>query len=152
MHFDNIIKELSDKTEVMLFFDMDGVISSYDAGKKLDFANKRPLTENINKIKKISTLNNVTLYILSICKKNFQIEEKNNWLDKNAPFFDKSNRIIISKEQHPNIDSPTLKSDFLKNLNTSSQIVLVDDDNAVIKKVLDVTDNVIVFQDSELID
>ena len=151
MHFYNIIKELSDKTEVMLFFDMDGVISSYDAGKKLDFANKRPLTENINKIKKISTLNNVTLYILSICKKNFQIEEKNNWLDKNAPFFDKSNR-IISKEQHPNIDSPTLKSDFLKNLNTSSQIVLVDDDNAVIKKVLDVTDNVIVFQDSELID
>ncbi len=152
MHFYNIIKELSDKTEVMLFFDMDGVISSYDAGKKLDFANKRPLTENINKIKKISTLNNVTLYILSICKKNFQIEEKNNWLDKNAPFFDKSNRIIISKEQHPNIDSPTLKSDFLKNLNTNSQIVLVDDDNAVIKKVLDVTDNVIVFQDSELID
>ncbi len=152
MHFYNIIKELSDKAEVMLFFDMDGVISSYDAGKKLDFANKRPLTENINKIKKISTLNNVTLYILSICKKNFQIEEKNNWLDKNAPFFDKSNRIIISKEQHPNIDSPTLKSDFLKNLNTSSQIVLVDDDNAVIKKVLDVTDNVIVFQDSELID
>lgn len=152
MHFYNIIKELSDKTKVMLFFDMDGVISSYDAGKKLDFANKRPLTENINKIKKISTLDNVTLYILSICKKNFQIEEKNNWLDKNAPFFDKSNRIIISKEQHPNIDSPTLKSDFLKNLNTKSQIVLVDDDNAVIKKVLDVTDNVIVFQDSELID
>ncbi len=152
MHFYNIIKELSDKTEVMLFFDMDGVISSYDAGRKIDFANKRPLTENINKIKKISTLNNVTLYILSICKKNFQIEEKNNWLDKNAPFFDKSNRIIISKEQHPNIDSPTLKSDFLKNLNTSSQIVLVDDDNTVIKKVLDVTDNVIVFQDSELID
>ncbi len=152
MHFYNIIKELSDKAEVMLFFDMDGVISSYDAGKKLDFANKRPLTENINKIKKISTLDNVTLYILSICKKNFQIEEKNNWLDKNAPFFDKSNRIIISKEQHPNIDSPTLKSDFLKNLNTNSQIVLVDDDNAVIKKVLDVTDNVMVFQDSELID
>ena len=52
MHFYNIIKELSDKTEVMLFFDMDGVISSYDAGKKLDFATKRPLTENINKIKK----------------------------------------------------------------------------------------------------
>lgn len=152
MHFYNIIKELSDKAEVMLFFDMDGVISSYDAGKKLDFANKRPLTENINKIKKISTLDNVTLYILSICKKNFQIEEKNNWLDKNAPFFDKSNRIIISKEQHPNIDSPTLKSDFLKNLNTNSQIVLVDDDNTVIKKVLDVTDNVMVFQDSELID
>lgn len=152
MHFYNIIKELSDKAEVMLFFDMDGVISSYDAGKKLNFANKRPLTENINKIKKISTLDNVTLYILSICKKNFQIEEKNNWLDKNAPFFDKSNRIIISKEQHPNIDSPTLKSDFLKNLNTNSQIVLVDDDNAVIKKVLDVTDNVMVFQDSELID
>lgn len=152
MHFYNIIKELSDKTEVMLFFDMDGVISSYDAGKKLDFATKRPLTENINKIKKISTLNNVTLYILSICKKNFQIEEKNNWLDKNAPFFDNSNRIIISKEQHPNIDSPTLKSDFLKNLNTNSQIVLVDDDNTVIKKVLDVTDNVMVFQDSELID
>ena len=50
MHFYNIINELSKNQKISLYVDMDGVIASYDAGKKLDFKNKRPLTENINKL------------------------------------------------------------------------------------------------------
>lgn len=152
MHFYNIINELSKNQKISLYVDMDGVIASYDAGKKLDFKNKRPLTENINKLEKIAQLSNVDLYILSICKKNSQIIDKNNWLDKNASFFIPSNRIIISKEQFPNTDYSTLKVNYLKNLITDTQIVLIDDDNAIIKAVLSSINNIIVFQDSELID
>lgn len=50
MHFYNLIKDLlSDKKELMIFVDMDGVIASYDAGKPICFSNKRPLKENIKK-------------------------------------------------------------------------------------------------------
>ena len=77
MHFYNVIKDLVVEKPIELFFDMDGVISSYDAGKPLDFLNKRPLKENIKKIDEVSKLPNVELNILSICKKDFQIEEKN---------------------------------------------------------------------------
>lgn len=152
MHFYNLIKDLSDKKEIILFVDMDGVIASYDAGKKIDFLNKRPLKENISKIEKVSELPNVELYILSICRKDFQIEEKNTWLDKYASFFQKENRIIISKEKLGNETSSEIKSNYLNNIKTNKQIVLLDDDNSVLKHVMKNVEGAIVFQDSELID
>lgn len=152
MHFYNLIKELSTEKELIIFVDMDGVIASYDVGRPLDFLNKRPLTENIKKLEKVSKLPNVELHILSICKKNFQIEEKNTWLDKYAPFLNKENRIIISKEEIKNISSPEIKSNYLKSVKTNKQIVFVDDDNAILKNVINNVANIIVFQDSELID
>lgn len=152
MHFYNQIKDLAKDKQIILFVDMDGVIASYDVGKPLDFLNKRPLTENIKKIEKVGEIPNVELHILSICKKDFQIEEKNIWLDKNAPFFKKENRKIISKEQISGVSSPDLKSNYLNGLKTDKQIVLLDDDNAVLKKVMDNVSGCIVFQDSELVD
>ena len=118
MHFYNLIKNLSSEKELVIFVDMDGVISSYDVGKPLDFLNKRPLKENINKLEKINELPNIELYILSICRKNFQIEEKNIWLDKYAPFFKRENRIIISKQETDNTSSPEIKANYLKNVKT----------------------------------
>lgn len=152
MHFLNLIKQISNDKEILMCVDMDGVITSYDAGKPLDFLNKRPLTENIKKLEQISKLPNVELKILSICRKNSQIEEKNIWLDKNAPFFKKENRVIISKENITNKKSYELKIDYLKNVDTKKQIILIDDDNLIIKKVVENLKNIIVFQDSELID
>ena len=152
MHFYNIIKELSKNKEVILFCDMDGVIASFDVGKPLDFLHKRPLTENINKIEEISKLPNVEVRILSICRKDFQIEEKNIWLDINAPFFKKENRMVISKESNPDYSSPELKANYLSEFKTDKQKILIDDDNTVLKYVMKNVDGVIVFQDSELID
>lgn len=152
MHFYNLIKNLSTQKEISLFVDMDGVIASYDVGKPLDFLNKRPLTENIKKIEEVGKLPNVELHILSICKKNFQIAEKNTWLDKYAPFFKKENRNIISKEEETGLTSPELKANYLKNFKTNKQIVLLDDDNSILKKVMNTVNGIIVFQDSELID
>jgi len=152
MHFYNQIKDLAQEKEIILFVDMDGVIASYDVGKPLDFLNKRPLTENIKKLEKVGEIPGVELHILSICKKNFQIDEKNTWLDKYAPFFKKENRKIISKEQIIGVSSPELKANYLKNFNTNKKMVFIDDDNAILKKVMDTVEEIIVFQDSELID
>ena len=131
---------------------MDGVIASYDIGKPYDFENKRPLTTNIKTLSKINNLENTELFILSICKKDSQIKEKNNWLDKYAPFFQKDNRIIISKESNPNLSSKELKLNYLKSLKTDNQIILIDDDNEIIKTIKDNAKNIILYQDSELTD
>ena len=152
MHFYNLIKEISEKNDILLYVDMDGVIASYDAGKPLDYENKRPLRENIRKIKKVSEIPNVELFILSICMNNKQIQEKNNWLDKYADFFKYENRVIISKEKYVGISSPEIKTNYLKNLKSNKQMILLDDDNRILKNVLKNADNVIALQDSELID
>ena len=152
MHFYNLIKDLANKKDLIIFVDMDGVIASYDVGNPLDFLNKRPLMDNIKKIKKVSKLSNVELHILSICRKDFQVEEKNSWLNKYAPFFKKEKRTILSKETYTGFSSPELKANYLNTLKTNKQIVLVDDDNSVLKKVMASVPGIIVFQDSELID
>ncbi|MBP3802169.1 MAG: hypothetical protein J6I85_09195 [Clostridia bacterium] len=152
MHFYNLIKELSSDKEIILFVDMDGVIASYDVGKPLDFLHKRPLMTRIKELEEVSKLPNVDIRILSICKKDYQIEEKNIWLDKYAPYFKKENRVIISKETVTNTTSPEIKTNYLNSVKTDKQVVLVDDDNQVLKDVMNNVKGIIVYQDSELVD
>lgn len=152
MHIKEVITDILKKSNIDLFVDMDGVIAAYEFGMPLDFDKKRPLLSNINKIKELSKLNGVKLHILSCCKKDYQIDLKNQWLDKYANFFDKENRFILSKETIVNLSSAEMKLNFLKNYKTNSQIVVIDDDNQVIKTIGKNLSNVIVLQDSELID
>ena len=152
MHFYELIQKQTKNKKTRIYVDIDGVIASYDIGKPYDFENKRPLTTNIKTLSKINNLENTELFILSICKKNSQIKEKNNWLDKYAPFFQKDNRIIISKESNPNLSSKELKLNYLKSLKTDNQIILIDDDNEIIKTIKDNAKNIILYQDSELTD
>lgn len=152
MHFYELIKNMSQDKKLDIYVDMDGVIASYDFGVPFDFKNKRPLKTNIKTLEKISKLKNVNVYILSICRKNFQITEKNEWLDEHAPFFDKDNRFIISKEKYPNTSSKKLKTSFLNKLNNKNNIVVIDDDNSVLDKIHEVIPEITLFQDSELID
>jgi len=150
MHFYELIKNINEPID--LFIDMDGVISSYDFGKPLDFKNKRPLLTNIKTLKKISMLDNVNLFILSVCRKDSEIELKNDWLDIYAPFFEKDKRNILSKESLPNHSSANLKLLFLKNYKSKNKIVLVDDDIRVLNTINEELDNILLYQDSELID
>lgn len=155
MYFYALVKDKYKNNKVLMFVDMDGVIADYDIGNKLDFKNKRPLLTNINTIKEISNIDNIELFILSICKKDYQIEEKNDWLDKYAPYFKKENRIIVSKESNPNLSSAELKYRVLKKYyenNKNKKIVHIDDDNGILKYLGKELPNIDVYQDSSLLD
>lgn len=152
MNFKEIIKKLLKENNIDLFVDMDGVIASYDFGNPKDFDKKRPLKTNIKTLEEISKLNGITINILSICKKDSQIKEKNDWLDIHAPFFEKDKRYILSKETITNTSSPNMKLNFLRDYQSNNQKILLDDDNQVLKVVGNNLEDVIVFQDSELID
>ncbi|MGE5455800.1 MAG: hypothetical protein ACM3O4_01660 [Ignavibacteriales bacterium] len=155
MYFANKIKDLIGNNKAAIFVDMDGVIADFEFLAPLEFRNKRPLTTNINTLKEVSLLENVELYILSVCRKDFEIEDKNYWLDNHAPFFKKENRIIISKESFPNLSSSKLKGNFLRTsiekIN-DRKIIVIDDDNLVLRYLSQNFEDVILFQDSSLID
>lgn len=151
MYFLNKIKKLSQDKTVRIYVDMDGVIADYDFGSKLLFLNKRPIMTNIKTLREIAKLPNVSLYILSICRKDEDIADKNSWLDKYAPFFDLSKRIIISKN-NKNKSSKKLKLDYLNSLNTNDLIIVIDDDNAILKYLKDNLKDIMYFQDSSIID
>lgn len=152
MHFYELMKEKYEGKEVILFVDMDGVIASYDFGRPLDFKNKRPLKTNIETLRKVSELDNVDLNILSICRKDFQIDEKNEWLDKYAPFFKKEKRNILSKETITGISSAEMKRNFLECVDTDKIIIMLDDDNKVLDVLSKSNRKIILYQDSELVD
>lgn len=152
MHFYELIKKITEEKKTIIYVDMDGVIASYDFGKPLDFINKRPLTTNIQTLNKISKLNNVELHILSVCRFDSQVKEKNDWLNKYAPFFEKNKRTIISKESNPHYSSKELKLNYLKSLEIEEQIIFIDDDNEILKTIHNGLENIILYQDSELID
>lgn len=155
MHFVNKIKDLLNNNKLAIFVDMDGVIADFEFLAPLEFRNKRPLMTNINTLKEISLLENVDLYILSVCRKDFEIEDKNYWLDTYASFFKKENRIIISKEMYPNLSSSKLKGQFLKKsiekIN-DRKIIVIDDDNGVLRYLSQNFGDIILFQDSSLVD
>ncbi len=153
MYFVDLIKNKFKDKELMIFVDMDGVIADYDiCDNPYNYRNKRPVITNINVIKKLSELSNVEIKILSICKKDKDIVDKCDWLNDNCNFIIDSNKNILSKETYPNILSKDLKLNFLRNINTNKQIILIDDDNEILHYIKDNLKNVIVFQDSSLID
>ncbi len=135
--------------KVKLYVDMDGVIAEYDFGKPLDFLNKRPLLNNIKLLEEISQIKNVDIHILSICKKDFEINDKNVWLDNHAPFFPKNNRHIISKETYKDTSSADLKINFLNSQDGFK--ILIDDDNDILKKVSKNVKDIVLYQDSSLV-
>ena len=152
MHFYELIKKLTEDKKTIIYVDMDGVIASYDFGKPLDFVNKRPLTTNIKTLSELCKLKNVELHILSVCRFDSEVNEKNEWLNKYAPFFEKDKRTIISKESNQHFPAKELKKNYLKSLECKEQIILIDDDNEVLKTVHSELKDIILYQDSELID
>ncbi len=154
MYFKDLIINKYDNKELMIFVDMDGVIADYEFKKKLDFKNKRPLKTNINILEEISKLKNVELFVLSICKENYQINEKKDWLDKYAPFFIENNRIVISKESNPNMSSKELKYEILKEIikKSNKKIIVIDDDNEILMYLASKLDKIDLYQDSSIID
>ena len=150
MFFKEGLEEI--KGNIELYIDMDGVIADFDIGNPKDYDKKRPLTNSITKLEEISKMPNVNMYILSITRMSSGIEEKNNWLDKFAPFFKKENRIIISREKNNFENSADLKTDYLKKHLTKGTTILVDDDIRIIDKIKEEVPEVLLYKDTCLVD
>ncbi|MCM1053309.1 MAG: hypothetical protein NC483_04990 [Ruminococcus sp.] len=151
-YFVKLIKENYKEELVDIYVDMDGVIADYDIGN-LNFKSKRPVNTNIAIFKELSNMPNVTLHILSIGKKEEDFKEKNEWLNKYAPFFTIQNRHIIIKD-NTKLSSKELKYNYLSGINTktSNKIILIDDDNNILKYIKKMDSSIILYQDSSIID
>ena len=154
MYFYNLMIDMSKNKNVDLYVDMDGVIAEYGINKNnpYDYKNKRPLNQNIKTLEEVSKIDGINLYVLSVCREDYQVNDKNEWLDKNAPFFKKENRIIISRSSKDWMDSKSIKLDFLMGVKSENQVAVLDDDNGVLRAIKEKIDTIIVMQDSELID
>lgn len=139
---------------VRMYVDMDGVLADYDVGVAADYDKKRPLISNISKLKKIYEMPNVELHILSVTRMSKGIQEKNDWLEQFAPFFKKENRNILSREE-ANFEKSAvqLKYDFFSILKRDdSQIIFIDDDPAILRKIDDEFDDIVLLKDTTLVD
>ena len=152
MYFYNLIKEIVGDKKTIMYVDMDGVIAAYDFGRPLEFDKKRPLYTNIKKLEEVSKLDNIELRILSACRTESQIDEKNEWLDKYAPFFTKDKRHILARENYNFMESSEMKAMYLEKLNDQEQVIVLDDDNTVLKTIHKKLEHIICIQDSEMID
>lgn len=152
MYLKEFLKQYEDK-KIKLFVDMDGVIADYDVGTPKDYDKKRPLFDSIKKLKIISEMNNVEMYIFSVTRYNEGINQKNIWLDKYASFFKRENRIIISREENDMISSSILKSNYLKEYKRDESIIIViDDDPKILKEIQRTNDDIILLKDTVLVD
>ncbi len=153
MYIKDYLKKLG-SGKINLYVDMDGVIADYIVGEPYDFDKKRPLFSNIEKLEDISKMDNIELHILSISKMNEGIEQKENWLDKYAPFFKKENRTIIAREKYDfKKSSSELKNGYISTLKRDeSKIVVIDDDPIVLRDIRNSNSDVILLKDTALVD
>ena len=138
---------------IKIFVDMDGVIVDYVVGSTSDFHKRRPLISSIKKLEEISKMENVELFILSVTRMDEGYNQKQIWLDKYAPFFNKNNRIILSRESNQYKSSAELKADFIRNFKRDDSILLfIDDDPIVLKKMVEINKDVVPLKDTVLVD
>lgn len=145
--------EKFDNKKIKLFVDMDGVIVDYVVGSTSDFHKRRPLTSSIEKLKEISKNENIELFILSVTRMDEGYNQKQMWLNKYAPFFKEKNRIILSRESNSFKSAAELKADFIKKIERDNGvIVFIDDDPTVLKKMMEINQDVILLKDTVLVD
>ena len=150
MYIDNVLEQYKDK-KIRMFVDMDGVIADYDVGKACDYDKKRPLKSNIKKLKEISENPNIEMNILSVTRYDRGFEEKNIWLDKFAPFFEKKHRNILSRESNEFQKSSILKANFLKDVKRNKVIIVIDDDPIVLKRIRKENEDIVLLKDTALV-
>ena len=144
MKFYDCIEKNKDKN-ISIYCDMDGVLAEYDIGN-FDYENK--------KIEDLYKEDNISIYILSICKTNNIVPDKITWFKKHMPFLKQENIILLSKEdnKYQDISSKEIKSNYLKEHAKNDVNIVIYDDNSVIKYIRKNNEDLIVFQDSSLVD
>ena len=128
MKFYDCIEKNKDKN-ISIYCDMDGVLAEYDIGN-FDYESIRPLTSTIKKIEDLYKEDNISIYILSICKTNNIVYDKITWFKKHMPFLKQENIILLSKEdnKYQGISSKEIKSNYLKENAKNDVNIVIDDD------------------------
>lgn len=146
--FYNRVKEICNKyKKVAMFIDMDGTIVEYNvypegtvtAETKGLFVNNRPIKIIIDKLRKISEIENIDLYILSMARSYIIVKEKKEWLKKHADFIDKDNYIIINREagDYNNENRNRVKSERIQEkLKEYNHAIFLDDYHKVIHEAV----------------
>ena len=152
MYLKEYLEQFENK-RIKLFVDMDGVIADYNVGVAAEFDKKRPLSSSLKKLEEISKMKNVELYILSVTRMDEGFDQKNYWLDKYAPFFKKTNRIILSRESTNFAPAYDLKTNFLKDVERDdSVLIVIDDDPIILKKIKETNKDIYLLKDTVLVD
>ena len=145
MKFYNRILEICKKhKKLALFVDMDGTIVEYNVYPEGFVTNKtenlfldaNPLDVVIHNLKKVSEIENLDIYVLTLSKSNIIVEEKKEWLKKNADFIKEENYIIINKEkgEYTSENREYIKSIKMKEkLNEYDYVMLLDDEHKILK-------------------
>ena len=146
MKFYNTLKEICNQyKKVALFVDMDGTIVEYNVypdgyitnQSKGLFLNQSPLDDVIENLKRVSTIENLEIYILSLSKSNIIIEEKKQWLKKYVPFIKESNYIILCRENgdYNSENREYIKSEKMKEkLEKYDYVILLDDEQKILRR------------------
>ena len=150
MELFNLIK--NNNKDISIYCDMDGVISEYSIGN-FDYNTIRPIKTVINNLELLNKMDNVKIYIISICKTDNIINQKIDWINKYMNFIDKNNIILLSKEKIQNKESKDIKLEYLKNnININNLNIVIDDDINIIKNIKNNMPNICIFHVSSIID
>ena len=112
----------------------DGYITNQSKGL---FLNQSPLDVVIENLKRVSTIENLEIYILSLSKSNIIIEEKKQWLKKYVPFIKESNYIILCRENgdYNSENREYIKSEKMKEkLEKYDYVILLDDEQKILRR------------------
>lgn len=130
---------------IAIFIDMDGTVVEYEVfpedyitnkTEKI-FLNARPLKPVIETIKKLNTIENVDIYILTLSKSRIIIEEKKEWLKKYLPFIKEENYIILCREDgdYNSDNREYIKSKkMIEKLDIYEYAILIDDEHKILKR------------------
>lgn len=97
----------------------------------------KPIEEIINTLEKISKINNIDIYILSLSKNQKITEEKKIWLKKYTEFIPEKNWIILTKENgdYDHNNRNQIKSLKMKEkLNQYDHVIFLDNDHIILKE------------------
>jgi hypothetical protein len=144
MNYNVILEKIAKENEnkkIGIFVDMDGVIADYNFGDVHDiknnvsgiYLNKRPINTVIEILKRVARNYNFEMYILSSCLFDEQGKEKDKWLDLNAPFFPKKNRIFTIADTYG--DRNRLKIKKIEEKISSGEIdfsILIEDTHEIL--------------------
>jgi len=133
-------------TNKHIFFDMDGTLAAYqhmplDENGNINFTDgeyfkyARPVQPVLDRI-----LNRDNVYILSAMPNSQSLREKEEWLDKHAPFIPKENRFFVGNKRYKYVEALSIiRSRKLD----KRDVTVVDDDHQVLTSLNQVGVNAI---------